>query len=177
VRAAALAAAALATAVAFHRGARRPRDLVAAAALAAVVIIAMRVFHWPLLVEGFDRPGARALGVRPLLTDSALLILLALAVVVATQGLGNLLAPAVLIGPAACARLINRRLIPMMATAFAITVATGTVGLYASYYAGTAGGASVAGCMVLVYVAVRLVRASRAAAPVGGRATPVTEPG
>jgi ABC-type Mn2+/Zn2+ transport system permease subunit len=145
-------------------------DLVAAAALAAVVLIAMRVFHWPLLVEGFDRPGARALGVRPLLTDAALLTLLALAVVVATQGLGNLLAPAVLVGPAACARLINRRLIPMMATAFAITVAAGTVGLYASYYAGTAGGASVAGCMVLLYIGLRLARAARTIGPTGVRA-------
>jgi ABC-type Mn2+/Zn2+ transport system permease subunit len=136
-------------------------DLLAAAALAAVVLVAMRVFHWPLLVEGFDRSGARALGVRPLLTDAALLTLLALAVVVATQGLGNLLAPAVLVGPAACARLISRRLIPMMVTAFGITVATGTIGLYASYYAGAAGGAAVAGSMVLVYIALRLANAGR----------------
>lgn len=137
------------------------RDLVAAAALAGVVLIAMRLLHWQLLVEGFDRLGARALGVRPLLTDAALLALLALAVVVATQGLGNLLAPAVLVGPAACARLISRRLGPMMVTAFAITVVTGAVGLYASYYAGTAGGPSVAGSMVLLYLGLRIAHAVR----------------
>jgi ABC-type Mn2+/Zn2+ transport system permease subunit len=134
-------------------------DLVAAAALAAVVLVAMRLLHHPLLVVGFDRSNARALGARPLVADAALLALLALGVAVATQGLGNLLAPAVLVGPAACARLISRRLVPMMVTAFAITVATGTVGLYVSYYVGTAGGASVAGCMVLLYIGLRLARA------------------
>jgi ABC-type Mn2+/Zn2+ transport system permease subunit len=137
-------------------------DLVAAAALATVVLVAMRVLHGQLLVEGFDRSSARALGAHVLLTDAALLALLALAVVVATQGLGNLLAPAVLVGPAACARLISRRLLPMMVTAFAITVATGTIGLYASYYAGTAGGPSVAGSVVLLYVGLRIARAGRA---------------
>jgi len=94
-----------------------------------------------------------------------LLALLALAVVVATQGLGNLLAPAVLVGPAACARLICRRLVPMMVTAFAITVATGTIGLYASYYVGIAGGPSVAGSVVLLYVGLRVARARRPPSP------------
>jgi ABC-type Mn2+/Zn2+ transport system permease subunit len=143
-------------------------DLVAAAVLAGVVLVAMRLLHRQLLVVGFDRTGARSLGGRPLLADTALLVLLALAVVAAAQGLGNLLAPAVLIGPAACARLLARRLLPMMAIAFAITVAAGTIGLYVSYYAGTAGGASVAGTLVLLYVALRLLRPAGAtsAAPV-----------
>ena len=138
------------------------RDLVAAAALAAVVLGAMRLLHWQLLVEGFDRPSARALGARVLITDVALLSLLALAVVVASQGLGNLLAPAVLVGPAACARLVTRRLVPMMATAFGITVVAGTAGLYVSYYAGAASGPSVAGSIVLLYAGLRLWRAVRA---------------
>jgi ABC-type Mn2+/Zn2+ transport system permease subunit len=136
-------------------------DLVAAAALAATVLVGMRLLHGQLLVVGFDRENARALGANPLIADAWLMVLLALAVVVAAQGLGNLLAPAVLIGPAACARIVSRRMIPMMATAFAITVLTGTAGLYVSYYAGLAGGASVAGCMVLLYVGIRTVRAVR----------------
>ncbi|MGZ4109466.1 MAG: metal ABC transporter permease [Actinomycetota bacterium] len=146
------------------------QDLAAAAALAAVALVAMRLLHEPLLVVGFDRANARALGARPLLVDAALLALLALGVAVATQGLGNLLAPAVLVGPAASARLISHRLIPMMWTAFAITVITGTVGLYASYYAGTAGGASVAGCMVLLYIGLRVARA------IGGVGVRAAEP-
>jgi ABC-type Mn2+/Zn2+ transport system permease subunit len=136
-------------------------DLLAAAALAAVVLLAMRVLHWQLLIEGFDRGDAPALGVHPFVIDASLLVLLALAVVVATQALGNLLAPAVLVGPAASARLVARRLIPMMVLAFAITILTGTAGLYLSYYAGTAGGASIAGCMVLLYLVLRIVEPRR----------------
>jgi ABC-type Mn2+/Zn2+ transport system permease subunit len=147
-------------------------DLVAAAGLAALVLVAMRLLHRQLLVVGFDRDGARALGGRPFLADAALLVLLALAVVVAAQGLGHLLAPAVLIGPAACARLLARRMLPMMAVAFAVTVVTGTIGLYVSYYAGTAGGASVAGSMVVLYVALRLWRAWSSG---GSRPEPVAE--
>lgn len=140
-------------------------DLVAAAVLAAVVLVAMRLLHRQLLVVGFDRISARALGGRPFLVDAALLVLLALAVVVAAQGLGNLLAPAVLVGPAACARLVARRMVPMMAIAFAITVVTGTIGLYVSYYGGTAGGASVAGSMVVLYVGLRLWRSVGGSGP------------
>jgi ABC-type Mn2+/Zn2+ transport system permease subunit len=138
-------------------------DLVAAAWLAALVLVAMRLLHRQLLAVGFDRAGAQALGGHPFFADAALLVLLALAVVVAAQGLGSLLAPAVLIGPAACARLLARRILPMMAIACVITILTGTVGLYVSYYGGTAGGASVAGCIVLLYVVLRLVRGSAGA--------------
>jgi ABC-type Mn2+/Zn2+ transport system permease subunit len=140
-------------------------DLAAAAGLAVVVLVALRLLHRQLLVVGFDRGGARALGAHPFFADAALLVLLALAVVVAAQGLGSLLAPAVLVGPAACARLLARRLVPMMALAFAITVLSGTIGLYVSYYGGAAGGASVAGSIVVLYVALRLGRGSRASAP------------
>jgi ABC-type Mn2+/Zn2+ transport system permease subunit len=136
-------------------------DLVAAAALALVVLLALRLLHGQLLVVGFDRESARSLGGRPFFVDAALLVLLALAVVVAAQGLGNLLAPAVLVGPAACARLVARRMLPMMVTAFAITVVTGTIGLYVSYDAGAAGGASVAGSIVILYIALRLWRGAR----------------
>ena len=131
-------------------------DLLAAAALAIVVLVALRLLHGQLLAVGFDRSSARALGAHPLFADAALLVLVALAVVVASQGLGNLLAPAVLIGPAATARLLSRRMLPMMVTAFAITVVAGTVGLYVSFHARAAGGASVAGSMVVIYVLIRL---------------------
>ena len=39
-------------------------DLLAGAALVAVVLVALRLAHWRLLAAGFDRDGARALGAR-----------------------------------------------------------------------------------------------------------------
>jgi ABC-type Mn2+/Zn2+ transport system permease subunit len=131
-------------------------DLLFAAALAAVVLAALWVLHWRLLAVGFDRLSAGSLGASPLLADAALLILLALAVLVAVQGLGNLLVVAVLVAPAAAARLLARRLLPMMATAVAIAVVAGIAGLYLSYYVRVAAGASIAGFMVLAYALARL---------------------
>lgn len=127
-------------------------DLWMAAGLAAVVLVALRLLHGQLLAVGFDRESARSLGGRPGLADVALLVLVALATVVAVQGLGNLLVVAVLVGPAATARLLSRRMVPMMALAALLAVLAGVVGLYLSYYAGTAAGASVAGTMVVSYL-------------------------
>jgi hypothetical protein len=62
----------------------------------------------PLLATGFDRRSAPALGLSPAFADAALLVLLAAAIVVAVQGLGNLLVVAVFVGPAAAARKVGR---------------------------------------------------------------------
>jgi ABC-type Mn2+/Zn2+ transport system permease subunit len=139
-------------------------DLLLAGILAVVVLVALRLLHGQLLVVGFDRTSARAFGGRPALVDTALLILLALAILVAVQGLGNLLVVAVLVAPAATARLLTRRIVPMMATACGLAVVAGVAGLYLSYYASTAAGASVAGIMVVVYfAALGFARVSRGA--------------
>jgi ABC-type Mn2+/Zn2+ transport system permease subunit len=126
-------------------------DLATAAGLAALVAVALRLLHGRLLVAGFDRGTARSLGVSPAFADAALLVLLAAGIVVAVQGLGNLLVVAVFVGPAAAARRLSDRMLPMMLLAAALAVFAGVAGLYLSYYAGTAGGASVALAIVAVY--------------------------
>jgi ABC-type Mn2+/Zn2+ transport system permease subunit len=136
-------------------------DLAIAAALGAAVLTGLALLHRQLLAVGFDRANAPAFGGRPLLADLALLGLLAAAIVIGVQGLGNLLVLAVLVGPAATSCLITRRMLPMMALAAAIAVACGAGGLYLSYYAETAGGASVAAITLAVYLGVRLVAATR----------------
>ncbi len=139
-------------------------DLFAAAGLALAVAVALRLLHGRLLVAGFDRGGARALGVSPAFADAALLVLLAAGIVVAVQGLGNLLVVAVFVGPAAAARRLSDRMLPMMLLATALAVLAGVGGLYLSYYAGTAGGASVALAIVAVYalsIPVSRLRAGR----------------
>jgi ABC-type Mn2+/Zn2+ transport system permease subunit len=45
----------------------------------------------------------------------------------------------------------------MMAVGVLVAVGSGTAGLYLSYYAGTAAGASIAGVLVLVHLAVLIV--------------------
>ncbi|TML98520.1 MAG: metal ABC transporter permease [Actinobacteria bacterium] len=130
-------------------------DLALAGGLAALLFAALALLHGRLLAVGFDRGTARALGVSPLAVDAALLVLLALAIVVAVQGLGNLLVVAVLIGPAATARLVAQRMRSMMAVSAAVAVVAGSAGLYLSYYAGTAAGASIAAVLVAMFLVAR----------------------
>jgi ABC-type Mn2+/Zn2+ transport system permease subunit len=127
-------------------------DLATAVGLAVLVAVALRLLHGRLLIAGFDRGTARALGVSPAFADAALLVLLSAGIVVAVQGLGNLLVVAVFVGPAAAARQLSERMLPMMLLAAGLAVAAGIGGLYLSYYAGTAGGASVALAIVAVYL-------------------------
>jgi ABC-type Mn2+/Zn2+ transport system permease subunit len=136
-------------------------DLVLGAGLAIVVLAALWVLHGRLLAVGFDRSSARSLGAAPAVVDTALLLLIAAAILIAVQGLGNLLVVAVLIAPAATARLLARRMAPMMALAAALAVIAGVAGLYLSYYARTAGGASIAGMMVALYVVVLVATSLR----------------
>ncbi|HEU5254259.1 MAG TPA: metal ABC transporter permease [Solirubrobacterales bacterium] len=127
-------------------------DIGAAAALAVLVAVSLLLLHGRLLAGGFDRAAARSLGAAPARTEAALLVLLALAIVVAVQGLGNLLVVAVFVGPAATARQLTARIGPMIAIAVATAVLAGLAGLYLSYYAGTAGGASVALAILAAYL-------------------------
>ncbi len=131
-------------------------DLALAGGLVVTLLGALGLGHQRLLVVGFDRLSAPALGVRTLPVDVALLTGLAVALLVAVQGLGNLLVVAVLIAPASAARLVTRRMAPMLAVSAAVAVAGAIGGIYLSFYAGTAAGASIAAVLVGVYVVAAL---------------------
>jgi ABC-type Mn2+/Zn2+ transport system permease subunit len=127
-------------------------DLIAAAVLAVAVAVGLSLVHPRLLAGGFDRTAARSLGVSPGAVEAVLTVLLAAAIVVAVQGLGNLLVAAVFVGPAAAARQLTERIVPTIALAMAIAVLAGLAGLYCSYYLGTAGGASIALAIFVAYL-------------------------
>lgn len=133
-------------------------DLALAAGLVVALLVALRLLHPRLLVVGFDRAGARGLGVRPAVVDAALLALLAGALLVAVQGLGNLLVVAVLIAPASAARLLTRRMGAMLALSSGLAVLAGVAGILLSYHAGTAAGASIALALVACYAVAALAR-------------------
>ena len=155
-------------------------DLAVSAALAAAALLALAVLHRPLLATGFERSTARTLGLHPVAVDLALLGLVAVAIVIGVQALGNLLVLALLVAPAATARLVARRMATMMVIAALVAVAGSLGGLYLSYYADLAAGASVAAVLVGGYlstlvlrgvssppVATRLRRGGTSSAPAG----------
>ncbi|HYH54923.1 MAG TPA: metal ABC transporter permease [Solirubrobacterales bacterium] len=127
-------------------------DLTAAAVLLVLVASTLPFLHARFLATGFDRAAAQVLGVSPAVTEAVLLVLLAASIVVAVQGLGNLLVVAVFVGPAAAARNLCRRSGSMVAASALIGALAGIGGLYLSYYAGTAGGASVALAILFAYL-------------------------
>lgn len=133
-------------------------DLALAGGLVLLLLLALRGLHTRLLVVGFDRAGAAALGVRAGLVDAALLVLLAATLLIAVQGLGNLLVVAVLIGPASAARLLTRRIGPLLVVSAGVAVLAGVAGIYVSYHAQTAAGASIALALVAAYGLAALAR-------------------
>jgi ABC-type Mn2+/Zn2+ transport system permease subunit len=149
-------------------------DLALAGGLVVVLVGALTVLHPRLLVVGLDRLSAPALGVRTLAMDVTVLVLLAVTLLVAVQGLGNLLVVAVLIAPPSGARLLTRRMAPMLIVSSAIAVVGAVAGLYLSYYAGTAAGASIAAVLVGTYL---VLAAGTAAAGALMRTRTRTQPG
>jgi len=130
-------------------------DLVASSLLALAAGVALVALHRPLLVVGFDRSTARSFGVSPLPVDLALLALIAVAIVIGVQALGNLLVVAMLVGPAATARTFAHGMPQLMRAAIAVALVTSVGGLYLSYYTSVASGASVALVTVGIYLAAR----------------------
>lgn len=102
----------------------------------AVILSMRRLF----VMASFDPSGARAMGLPVVALDALLLALTALTVVVSFKAVGNILVIALLITPAATARLFTDRLVPTIGLAAAIGAGASVVGLYAGYQLETSAG-------------------------------------
>lgn len=109
------------------------RDLAVIAVTGLVVLTTLFLLHHGLVAVTLDREMARALGLRVFLHDLVLYVLVTLAVVMSVQTIGNVLVLALLVAPAATARLLTDRLGVMMVLAPGIGVVGATVGLYLSW--------------------------------------------
>ena len=133
-------------------------DLTSLAIVAGVVVVVSIVFYRPFLVLAFNEEKASMLGLRPTLAHFVLLALITLAIVGSFRTVGTLLVFGLLIGPAATAALISRRVPTTMALASAIGVASVAVGLFVSYHLGTAASATVAIIPVIAFFVVLVTR-------------------
>ncbi|MDQ2622504.1 MAG: metal ABC transporter permease [Actinomycetota bacterium] len=134
-------------------------DLLIAGAMSATVIAVLWLFHDRLLAVGFDGGYGRSFGISPGVVTALLLTLVAVTILVAVQGLGNLLVAAILVAPAATARLVTTRLRDMILVSVSVALGAGIAGIYVSFHAKTAAGASVAACLVVAYVTVAAISA------------------
>ncbi|MEA2530172.1 MAG: hypothetical protein QOG89_1816 [Thermomicrobiales bacterium] len=118
-------------------------DLFLTGAIGAVVLGVIAYFRRELTIVAFDRTFAQATGINLWAFDQLFLILLSLAIVISLQTVGNILVLAMLVTPAATARLLTDRLQVMMILSATIGAVSGVVGLYLSYHLSIASGASV----------------------------------
>ncbi|MGK5672193.1 zinc ABC transporter permease AztB [Micromonospora sp. URMC 106] len=129
---------------------QRP-DLLMLGVAVAVVAAVTAVCYRPFLALTFDPRKARTLGLRPGLANAAMLALLTVTMAVAFSVVGTLLAFGMLIAPSAAAMLVARRLPAVMLVSFVIGSAAAVIGLWISWYAATAAGATIAAVAVLIF--------------------------
>lgn len=109
------------------------RDIVVVAGMGLLVLGVLLLLHKELVTISLDRESARAMGIPVFWLDLVLYVLVTLAVVISVQTIGNVLVLALLITPAATARLLTDRLALMMLLSPAIGALSALVGLYVSW--------------------------------------------
>jgi len=119
-------------------------ELVTTAVAGAAVLGVLAVLHKELVLGAFDRGALAALGYPVLALDVALLLLVEATVVTSIPAVGTILAVALVVAPAATARLWTERLGATMAVAAALGAASGVVGLAISLHWRVAAGATIA---------------------------------
>lgn len=128
-------------------------DIVVVAATGLVLMLVAFLFHKEFVSVTLDREMARSTGVPVFALDLALYVMVAIAIVISIQTIGNILVLALLITPAAAARLLTDRLAVMMLLAPVIGGASALIGLYVSWSFDV----PVGGMIVLVATAVFLL--------------------
>jgi len=138
----------------------QPGDLAATAAVGFAVLAVLAALHKELVLGAFDRPGLAALGYPVLLLDVALLLLVEVTLVASIPAVGTILAVALLVAPAATARLWTDRLGATLTLSPLLGVASAVVGLAVSQHWRVAAGATIV-LVAAAFFAVSLVVAPR----------------
>lgn len=137
-------------------------DVALAALLCGGVLLALSFGGRALRLAAFDPAAAPSLGVRPGRVALALLVLLAVTIAAAAQGLGSLLLVAMLLAPAAAAIRASDRLAVQLRVAAAIGALSAVCGLELSRSLDVAAGPAIALAACAGYVLVAVLRGAPA---------------
>ncbi|WP_433366745.1 metal ABC transporter permease [Actinoplanes sp. CA-142083] len=144
-----------------------PRQLAETAVLAVVILGLLLIGARALVFRAFDPAGAAAAGYRIAWLDLWLNVIVALVVVAAVRAVGTILVVALLIVPAAAARMITARLLTMAAFGTGLILLAAYAGLQASWTASVTYGfaltsaSAVVLALVLAYLLLLPVGAAR----------------
>ncbi|MBL3685484.1 metal ABC transporter permease [Leucobacter zeae] len=155
-------------------------DVAATGAVLVVVLVALAASGRRILFHTFDPVGFAASGFRAWPVELVVTGVVAASIVVAMPAVGAILGVAVIIGPAAAARVIAPRLAWIPPIAAGIGVSGGLIGLWASRETGIAAGGSVGlviTAMFLLALAVRAILPRREGGAARGAADPATVKG
>lgn len=129
-----------------------------AAATALVVLVVLFLLWKDIVFVSFDPTGAAAAGLPVFRYDAVLLVLVGLAIAMSIQIAGVVLVVALLVTPAATARLVARELSQMLGLAIAFAAAASVAGIYLSYFMNTASGGTIVLVATFVFVTVWIGR-------------------
>ena len=132
-------------------------DIWISAGAGLLVILFLLLFHRELLIVSFDRLAGEAMGIKVFWIDLLLLLMISLTIVISLRAVGNILVVAMLVTPAATARLLTDRLPTMIVLSAALGVLSGLVGLFVSYHADLAAGGTIVLVATGVFIAVWLL--------------------
>jgi len=132
-------------------------DLVTTAIAGLVILAVLAALHKELVLGAFDRDGLIAMGYPVLVLDLVLLVAIELTVVTTIPAVGTILSVALIVAPAAAARLWTDRVGPSMAIAAGIGAASGALGLVVSNQWSIAAGPTICVILSLVFATSTIV--------------------
>jgi ABC-type Mn2+/Zn2+ transport system permease subunit len=118
-------------------------DLAVTAAVLVVVAAVLAAVGKELVLGAFDRGALLAMGYPARLLDVVLLLVIEATIIAAVPSVGTILSVALIVAPAATARLWTERLGMMVAIAVGLGVLSGIVGLTISQLANVSAGAAI----------------------------------
>lgn len=131
-------------------------DIIATTIVGLIIIGVLALYHSRLVTVSIDRDYAATIGLKPLRADLILYLCVAAAVVMSVQTIGNILVLALLITPAATARMLTDRIATMMIISPTLGSIGVFIGIWASWAFDIPTGAAIVLVLFTIFVAVWL---------------------
>lgn len=138
-----------------------PLDLLLIGGAAAVVLLMIALFYRRFLIISFDPTLAQTLRLPQEGLRILLLALLALTIVIGVQVVGVALVSAMLVTPAATARLLVQRMPSLMLLAAGIGAGSAIIGIYIAWFAAIAPSAAIVLTMTVLFLLTFLLAPGR----------------
>ncbi len=129
------------------------QDLLTAGGIAAFVAVIIIAKRREFMLHTFDPVQAQAVGLRVGWLHYGMLAMISLTIVATLSAVGIILAIGLLIAPGAIAFLITKRFALMLPIAVAVTVFSGVLGVYASFFLDSAPAPTVILVLTIIFVA------------------------